>query len=191
MYVCGSPLPPADSSEANPGTGTRGGPVRSGDGRRARARHVDPLRRSRRRDFRLRLGSGRSQPVVDEVRKGITPACSPGRIWKRSRRPRTRVRDPLAPRADPMYDFSIIAPTYGRPASLAQLLHSLTRLNYSSERFEVIVVDDGGPVLLNETVSALRKPAPRPAVMPREPGPRGSTQLRGARGCRALSGLHG
>ena len=53
-----------------------------------------------------------------------------------------------------MLDFSVITPTYGRAASLAQLLHSLTRLDYPSERFEVIVVDDGGPVPLNETVSA-------------------------------------
>jgi GT2 family glycosyltransferase len=55
-----------------------------------------------------------------------------------------------------MHDFSIITPTYGRPASLAQLLHSITRLNYPSERFEVIVVDDGGSAPLEETVSTFR-----------------------------------
>lgn len=55
-----------------------------------------------------------------------------------------------------MYDFSIITPTYGRAASLTQLLHSLTRLDYPSDRFEVIVVDDGGPIPLEETVSAFR-----------------------------------
>jgi GT2 family glycosyltransferase len=55
-----------------------------------------------------------------------------------------------------MLDFSIITPTYGRAASLAQLLNFLTRLDYPSERFEVIVVDDGGPALLDETVSAFR-----------------------------------
>ncbi|MGH8007293.1 MAG: glycosyltransferase [Candidatus Binatia bacterium] len=39
--------------------------------------------------------------------------------------------------------FSIIIPTYARPQQLAACLHSLARLDYPRERFEVIVVDDG------------------------------------------------
>jgi len=55
-----------------------------------------------------------------------------------------------------MLDFSIIAPTYERPASLAQLLHSITLMDYPSERFEVIVIDDGGSAPLEELVSMFR-----------------------------------
>jgi glycosyltransferase involved in cell wall biosynthesis len=43
-------------------------------------------------------------------------------------------------------DFSIVIPTYGRPESLERLVRSLTGLAYPSDRFEVVVVDDGGPV---------------------------------------------
>lgn len=41
-------------------------------------------------------------------------------------------------------DFSIIIPTFARPAQLASCLEALVRLDYSREGFEVIVVDDGG-----------------------------------------------
>ena len=51
-----------------------------------------------------------------------------------------------------MFDFSIITPTFGRPASLARLLHCLALLDYSPEKFEVIVIDDGGSVPLEATV---------------------------------------
>jgi GT2 family glycosyltransferase len=40
--------------------------------------------------------------------------------------------------------FSIIVPSYSRSEQLAQLLFSLTQLDYPRERFEVIVVIDGG-----------------------------------------------
>jgi glycosyltransferase involved in cell wall biosynthesis len=40
-------------------------------------------------------------------------------------------------------DFSIIIPTYNRPAQLGQCLDALTRLDYPRDRFEVIVIDDG------------------------------------------------
>lgn len=40
--------------------------------------------------------------------------------------------------------FSIIVPTFNRPGQLAACLSALRRLDYSRERFEVIVVDDGG-----------------------------------------------
>ncbi len=40
--------------------------------------------------------------------------------------------------------FSIIIPTRNRPQLLARCLESLTRLEYAAERWEVIVVNDGG-----------------------------------------------
>lgn len=39
--------------------------------------------------------------------------------------------------------FSLIIPTYERPAQLIKCLESITRLDYSKDEFEVIVVDDG------------------------------------------------
>ncbi len=49
--------------------------------------------------------------------------------------------------------ISIIIPTYNRPRQLKACLHSLTRLDYPRERFEVIVVDDGSPRPLEEVVA--------------------------------------
>jgi GT2 family glycosyltransferase len=41
--------------------------------------------------------------------------------------------------------FSIVIPTYQQTAELSLCLASLTELDYPPERFEVIVVNDGGP----------------------------------------------
>src|SRR5215813_1646861 len=40
--------------------------------------------------------------------------------------------------------FSIVVPTYRRPAILAGCLDAVARLDYPCDRFEAIVVDDGG-----------------------------------------------
>ena len=40
--------------------------------------------------------------------------------------------------------FSIVVPTFNRPARLAECLRALAGLDYPRSRFEVIVVDDGG-----------------------------------------------
>lgn len=45
-------------------------------------------------------------------------------------------------------DFSIIIPTYNRPERLEQCLQSIASLNYPTECFEVIVVDDGSQIPL-------------------------------------------
>jgi GT2 family glycosyltransferase len=39
--------------------------------------------------------------------------------------------------------FSVVVPTYERPAQLAACLAALARLDYARERFEVLIVDDG------------------------------------------------
>jgi glycosyltransferase involved in cell wall biosynthesis len=49
--------------------------------------------------------------------------------------------------------FSIIVPTYNRPAQLETCLESFMRLDYSRDLFEVIVVDDGSKTPLEETVA--------------------------------------
>jgi glycosyltransferase involved in cell wall biosynthesis len=48
--------------------------------------------------------------------------------------------------------FSIIIPTYNRPNELSRCLNSIERLHFSRERFEVIVVDDGSTIQLQEMI---------------------------------------
>jgi glycosyltransferase involved in cell wall biosynthesis len=52
--------------------------------------------------------------------------------------------------------FSVIIPTYNRPQRLATCLESLTRLDYSRDRFEVIVVDDGSQTPIESVVAPLQ-----------------------------------
>lgn len=52
--------------------------------------------------------------------------------------------------------FTIIIPTYERPAQLATCLRSLARLDYPLDRFEVIVVNDGGTSSLASAVEQVR-----------------------------------
>ena len=49
--------------------------------------------------------------------------------------------------------FSIIIPTYNRPAQLTQCLQSLAHLDYPRDRFEVIIVDDGSETPAETVVS--------------------------------------
>src|SRR5215469_495024 len=49
--------------------------------------------------------------------------------------------------------FSIVIPTYNRPAQLAVCLQACARLDYPRDRFEVIVVDDGGTTPLDAVVA--------------------------------------
>jgi glycosyltransferase involved in cell wall biosynthesis len=50
--------------------------------------------------------------------------------------------------------FSIIIPTYSRPEQLAACLEAIARIDYPSERFEVIVVDDGSHSSLDYVVAS-------------------------------------
>jgi GT2 family glycosyltransferase len=52
--------------------------------------------------------------------------------------------------------FSVIVPTYGRPGQLALCLQAVAQLHYPREHFEVIVVDDGGALPLDEVIAAFR-----------------------------------
>lgn len=48
--------------------------------------------------------------------------------------------------------FSVIIPTFNRPRSLQSCLDALAALDYPTTRYEVIVVDDGGALPLDELV---------------------------------------
>lgn len=53
--------------------------------------------------------------------------------------------------------FSIIIPTFERPQQLFACLESLANLTYPGDRFEVIVVNDGGQTSLAATIIAFEK----------------------------------
>ncbi|MEE3331434.1 MAG: glycosyltransferase [Myxococcota bacterium] len=73
----------------------------------------------------------------------LEPACSE---TGRRERPGTAAYRPIPlppPQAAGTLDASIIVPTYQRPEAIRRCLAALERLDYSHDRFEVIVVDDG------------------------------------------------
>jgi glycosyltransferase involved in cell wall biosynthesis len=47
--------------------------------------------------------------------------------------------------ASPRPFFSVIIPTYSRPAELPGCLEALARQQFPTDSFEVIVADDGSP----------------------------------------------
>jgi glycosyltransferase involved in cell wall biosynthesis len=49
--------------------------------------------------------------------------------------------------------FSVIVPTYRRPHDLAKLLEALAQQTFPKDRFQVIVVDDGGGIPLDAIVA--------------------------------------
>jgi glycosyltransferase involved in cell wall biosynthesis len=53
--------------------------------------------------------------------------------------------------------FSIIVPTYNRQRKLTACLKSIAFLDYPNNRFEVIVVDDGGKTSLDDVISLFQK----------------------------------
>ena len=56
--------------------------------------------------------------------------------------------------------FSIIIPTYDRPAELPGCLEALTRLRFPRDSFEVLVVDDGSPAPPDAAVQRFRDRLP-------------------------------
>jgi len=54
-------------------------------------------------------------------------------------------------------DVSVVVPTYDRPQAVRRALQAMTELDYPRSRFEVIVVDDGSPVALEEVIAPFRR----------------------------------
>jgi glycosyltransferase involved in cell wall biosynthesis len=78
-------------------------------------------------------------PPAQQSDLGTPCACYPALlVWEGN--PAT-IRLPLVEAKQPF--FSIVIPTYARPARLASCLQSLSLLDYPRDHFEVIVVDDG------------------------------------------------
>jgi GT2 family glycosyltransferase len=67
--------------------------------------------------------------------------------------------------------FSIIIPTYRRPRQLAACLQALSQLYYPRDRFEVIVVDDGGGILLGDALAPFKETLAISLLRQRKEGP--------------------
>lgn len=52
--------------------------------------------------------------------------------------------------------FSVVVPTYNRAERLPGLLESLAAQDYPKSRFEVVLVDDGGPLAIDDVVEPFR-----------------------------------
>jgi glycosyltransferase involved in cell wall biosynthesis len=67
--------------------------------------------------------------------------------------------------------FSVIVPTYNRPARLAACLSALARLDYPRARFEVVVCDDGSDAPPEEVCAGARASVEVRLVTQRNAGP--------------------
>ncbi|HUQ79580.1 MAG TPA: glycosyltransferase [Gemmatimonadaceae bacterium] len=68
-------------------------------------------------------------------------------------------------------EYSIIIPTYKRPAQLARCLAAIEALEFARDRFEVIVVDDGSDDPPNELIRGLSRVLDIRLVCARHGGP--------------------
>ena len=73
--------------------------------------------------------------------------------------------------------FSVIIPTYERPAQLTTCLSALSRLDYPRERFEVIVIDDGGASPLGSVIKQFSGDLNLKTYAQRNTGPAGARNL--------------
>jgi glycosyltransferase involved in cell wall biosynthesis len=77
-------------------------------------------------------------------------------------------------------DYSIVIPTYKRPAQLARCLAAIESLDFPRDRFEVLVVDDGSDDPPTELIAALGQSLDIRLVCARHGGP-ASARNTGAR----------
>jgi len=80
--------------------------------------------------------------------------------------------------------FSIIVPTFRRPAQLSDCLDSMTALEYPADEFEVIVVDDGSEPRPRDVVSSYKEQIDVRLIEQQHSGPaaarnRGAQEARG------------
>jgi GT2 family glycosyltransferase len=85
-----------------------------------------------------------------------------------------------SPLSTPVPFMSIVIPTYNRPAQLTTCLEAVADLEYPSDRFEVIVVDDGGTPPLHEVVHPFQRAVTITLLRQKNTGP-AAARNRGAR----------
>src|SRR5687768_3497840 len=73
--------------------------------------------------------------------------------------------------------FSIVIPTFNRPRQLAACLQSIAELEHSRSRFEVLVVDDGSPVPVDDAVEPFRPVLPLTLLRQDNAGPAAARNL--------------
>jgi len=73
--------------------------------------------------------------------------------------------------SDSAIDFTVIVPTYNRPDALRCCLLALATQDYPQDRFEVLVVDDGGELSPKEVVQELRSRLPVELIEESHGGP--------------------
>ena len=76
---------------------------------------------------------------------------------------------------------SVIVPTHRRPAQLAECLAALARLDYPPDRYEVIVVDDGGGMPLDDVLEPFRDRMAVSCLTGRRAGPAAARNAGAAR----------
>jgi GT2 family glycosyltransferase len=81
-------------------------------------------------------------------------------------------------------DFSIIVPTYNRPAQLETCLSALSGLDYAADRYEVIVVDDGSSSPLDAVTAPFQNRLRLSLLRQANAGP-AAARNRGAQAARA------
>jgi glycosyltransferase involved in cell wall biosynthesis len=79
--------------------------------------------------------------------------------------------------------FSVVVPTFNRPAQLASLLDALARLSYPAQDWELIVVDDGGDVPLDDLLAPHRERFVATLLRQQNTGPAGARNNGVARAC--------
>ena len=75
--------------------------------------------------------------------------------------------------------FSIVIPTYNRPAELEGCLQAIQKIDFPRDRFEVVVVDDGGSTPLDPVVETAGSGLQARLVVQSNTGP-GDARNRGA-----------
>jgi glycosyltransferase involved in cell wall biosynthesis len=81
----------------------------------------------------------------------------------------TRERRETTP-SDPLPSFTVVVPTRGRPEPLTACMEALARLDYPTDRFEAVVVDDGSAAPIEplgrgpEALRVVRQPHAGPAA---------------------------
>lgn len=80
-------------------------------------------------------------------------------------------------------EFSIIIPTYNRPERLEKCLESMTRLDYPSNRFQVIVVDDGSRMSLKPIIAKFENTLSLELIRQSNAGPASARNTGAAAAC--------
>jgi glycosyltransferase involved in cell wall biosynthesis len=70
--------------------------------------------------------------------------------------------------------FSVVVPTYRRPHELRKLLEALSQQTFAKDKFQVIVVDDGGAIPLDAIIAPFQRVLNLTLVRQKNTGPAGA-----------------